>query len=444
MRMRNYKEIKCVILFFAGLCYGINGYSQTQAPAASAYQVAAEDGTWCWFADPRAVYHKGKQEKIYYGYINSKGDVVISSRDVSTKAVQTFILHDKLQVDDHNVPSILFLPDGKLLTFYTEHNGKFFMRKSKNAEDIGAWEEERELSFGLENELITYSHPIMLSGENNRIYMFFRSRNKRNPEKPGYINWKQNYAYSDDYGETWSDAETYLTSDGQYNGIPYLKIVSDNKSKIHFLFTDGHPKLDLSSVYHMYYEKGRFHQTNGDAIAVRAEVPLDIGKIDKVYDSDAGNIRSWIWDVALDKKGNPVIAYARYPSVDDHIYHYAYWDGKKWQDQELINSGGYITKPEKSGKVLEEYYSGGVVLDHHNPKNVFMSRQVNGVFEIEHWQLSGNKWKTTAVTQNSTANNVRPYVVDNYTGKQPIVMWMNGIYEHYIRYKTDILINEKK
>src|SRR5690606_40782516 len=102
-------------------------------------------------------------------------------------------------------------------------------------------------------------------------YMFFRSRNKRNPEKPGYINWKQNYAYSDDYGETWSDAEAYLTSDGQYNGIPYLKIVSDNKSKIHFLFTDGHPKLDLSSVYHMYYEKGRFHQTNGDAIAVRSE-----------------------------------------------------------------------------------------------------------------------------------------------------------------------------
>lgn len=95
------------------------------------YSIAAKDATWCWYADPRAVYHKGKHEKIYYGYISSKGDVVISSRDANTKEIQTFILHEKLQVDDHNVPSVLFLPDGKLLTFYTEHNGRFLSVKVK-------------------------------------------------------------------------------------------------------------------------------------------------------------------------------------------------------------------------------------------------------------------------------------------------------------------------
>src|SRR5690606_31654529 len=119
---------------------------QLKLPSPASYQVAAEDAAWCWFADPRAVYHKGRQEKIYYGYISSQGDVVISSRDVKTKKVQTYRLHEKLQKDDHNVPSILFLPDGKILAFYTEHNGKFFVRKSKNPEDISAWEEERVLS----------------------------------------------------------------------------------------------------------------------------------------------------------------------------------------------------------------------------------------------------------------------------------------------------------
>ncbi|MNL20797.1 hypothetical protein D3C87_1420600 [compost metagenome] len=72
-----------------------------------------------------------------------------------------------------------------------------------------------------------------------------------------------------------------------------------------------------------------------------------------------------------------------------------------------------------------------------------MSRQVNEVFEIEHWKLNGKKWKTTALTSNSTLNNIRPYVVDNYTGIKPIVLWMKGIYEHYTRYNTDLLINEK-
>ena len=110
----------------------------------------------------------------------------------------------------------------------------------------------------------------------------------------------------------------------------------------------------------------------------------------------------------------------------------------------MINAGTYITKPEKNGKVLEEHYSGGIVLDHNNPKNVFLSRQINGVFEIEHWKLNGEKWKISAITNNSAASNVRPYVVDNNPGKHPTVIWMNGMYEHYVRYKTDLLINEKK
>src|SRR5690606_23038145 len=82
---RSNSMMKYIVLLFVGLLNGINGHTQTTALNAADYQVAAQDGAWCWFADPRAVYHKGKQEKIYYGYINSQGDVVISSRDMKTK-----------------------------------------------------------------------------------------------------------------------------------------------------------------------------------------------------------------------------------------------------------------------------------------------------------------------------------------------------------------------
>ena len=33
----------------------------------------AEDAAWCWFSDPRAVYHHGEKEAVYFGYINSRG-----------------------------------------------------------------------------------------------------------------------------------------------------------------------------------------------------------------------------------------------------------------------------------------------------------------------------------------------------------------------------------
>jgi len=48
------------------------------------------------------------------------------------------------------------------------------MRKSSNPEDISSWEEEKTFSFGLTDKRICYSHPVMLSEENHRIYMFYR------------------------------------------------------------------------------------------------------------------------------------------------------------------------------------------------------------------------------------------------------------------------------
>jgi hypothetical protein len=425
-----------ILLIVAIFAQQVN--AQMPAKPGADYQVIAVDAAWCWFADPRAVYHKGKYEKSYFGYINSKGDVVISARDEKTKVVQNFVLHHKLQVDDHNVPSILFLPDGKLLAFYTHHNGTFFMRKSKNPEDITSWEEEQTFDFGMEKRRICYSHPAMLSGEDNRIYMVFRS----SPLKPkSWREYGQYMSYSDDFGKTWSKAKCLLDVTGIDNPM-YLKLSTDNKSRIDILFTDGHPKIGAASVYHMYYEKGVLHQTDGGKIGEMQDLPLKLDKINKVYDVAKTGTKAWIWDIALDRKRRPVVAYSQYPSVNDHIYHYARWDGKKWIDYELLNSGGYITSPEKSGKVLEEHYSGGVVLDHEQPENVYLSREVNQVFEIEHWKLKGNAWKKDKITENSKQDNLRPYVLAHYPGNKPPVFWMTGVYEHYIRFKTDLRANK--
>ncbi|MGV3504621.1 MAG: BNR-4 repeat-containing protein [Adhaeribacter sp.] len=421
-------------LFFCALLGGpvLPAIAQSPAPA---FQRVAEDAAWCWFSDPRAIFHQGT---IYFGYINSRGDVVISARNKDTGLGSTYVLHERLQVDDHNVPAILVLPDGRISVFYTEHNGRFFMRTSKKAGDIASWEEERVLSFNLENKRLCYAHPVMLAGEQNRIYLFFRGTT------PGlsYTGWGQYMSYSDDLGKTWVPARYFLDTKA-INNACYLKVTSDHKSRIDFVFTDGHPKIGPASIYHVYYEKGKFHQTSGELLASLQQLPLQLPGLRKVYDVGLTHTKSWIWDIALDKKNRPVIAYAQYPSVQEHRYHYTRWDGKKWVDRFLLQAGGYITHPETSGKVLEEHYSGGVVLDHQRPDQVYLSRQVQGTFEIEHWQLKGNKWQTRALTQGSSASHIRPYVVDRYPGSKAIVLWMQGWYGHYTRFKTNLVMHQQ-
>lgn len=425
-------------ILVALLFLAMNAGAQHTTTLSKSPQLLAEDAAWCWFADPRAVYHKGEQERIYYGYINSKGDVMIGARDQKTGKTETFNLHPELQIDDHNVPSILFLPDGKLLAFYTHHNGKFFTRKSKRAEDITEWEEERILEFGPGKKLICYSHPVMLAEENNRIYMFFRSRYVTG-KKATFKDWYQMMSYSDDLGQTWTDAQRVMDSYDVDNPV-YMKVSSDNKSRIDILFTDGHPKIGAASVYHMYYKDGQLHQTSGKSIAPLSAMPIGVDKIDKVYDVTKHKTKSWIWDIALDKKGHPIIAYTRYPHETDHRYHYARWDGKKWLDEELVKAGPYITRLRPGAKLLEGHYSGGVVLDHNNTDNVYLSREINGKFEIQEWKRNGKEWTIKEITKQSQQDNVRPYVV--YGSHKPIVLWMQGTYHHYTDYDTNLMITQ--
>lgn len=400
--------------------------------------LVVEDAAWCWFSDPRAIYHKGTKEKVYYGYINSKGDVKARSYDLKTKKEEEFTLHKELQIDDHNVPTFLFLPDGRLLTFYNEHSGNIYMRKSKNIESILEWEDEIILLKKDNLNRYCYVNPIMLSEENNRIYLFGRDivRNKIGT----YSQTKIYCIYSDDYGETWSDEINIFDNEGR-DSPQYVKYATDNKSRIDFLFTDGHPRHGNISVYHMYYQNGKFWQTNKQLISSFTEAPVKIKTVNKIYDAEPENIRAWIWDITLDKNNNPVVTYAKYPTHLDHQYYYAKWTGDKWKHVKIADAGNYITiiKPDK--KLREPHYSGGIVLDHQNPDMVYLARKIGNKFELEKRKIRLNgKQRVYPITQNSTVDNVRPYVVNNGTTGDPILFWMSGNYYHYTDYDTDIRI----
>jgi len=222
-----------------------------------------------------------------------------------------------------------------------------------------------------------------------------------------------------------------------------MKMSSDGKHIIHIAFTDGHPLNEsTNSIYYTAYKNGQFLKANGEKIHLWNELPFDPGSCDVVYDASESGQRAWIWDIAQDQKGSPVLVYARFRDEMNHIYYYATFENGTWINRELVNSGGWFPHTPEGETETETYYSGGIVLDHQDPSRVFLSREINGVFEIEEWNTNndGLDWEIRPVTENSVNDNIRPFVVRNYPdSKEHVVLWMNlNKYIHWTNYDASI------
>jgi len=405
------------------------------AQRAEDYITISPDGAWCWFSDPRAVSYDGR---LYTGWTSSKGDVVIGSYDFLTGKTASTIVYPEFQKDDHTAPALLFLSDGRLMVFFTKHNGELYYTVSWKPEDISGFEKIRKLDLG---NMLCYTNPVLLSGENNRIYVFSR----------GGYNWKPSYIYSDDTGDTWSKPVIMVAKPGvsKFNR-PYTKVVSDGKSAIYFAFTDGHPRNEIcNSVYYMKYEHGKFYDAAGKVLGDTSSLPINQDLVPKVYDGNKTRIRSWIWDIAIDKDNHPVLVYATFPEDSKHVYNYARWDGTQWNNFTICRGGSWFPRFEKKKEDYEPepHYSGGIYLDHKNPEVVYLSKPVNNRFEIFKYTTpdKGKTWNIKAVTSNSEHDNVRPFVVrDHVPGLLPGILWMNNIYyHHYTDFKSQIKGNKK-
>jgi hypothetical protein len=141
-----------------------------------------------------------------------------------------------------------------------------------------------------------------------------------------------------------------------------------------------------------------------------------------------------------------VIAYARLPAESDHRYHYARWNGEEWIDSEMVAAGGWFPETPEGVVEPEPHYSGGVVLDHGDPSIVYLSRPVDGVFEIEQWRTrdGGATWRTHAITAGSARDNVRPFVIRNHGRSSPSLLWMeNRRYRHYLDFAATIRMDRR-
>lgn len=392
------------------------------------YAVLATDGAWCWFGDPRAVFYRGEHRRTFVGFVTSTGDVTLAHYDHDSKEVASAVVAEHLQEDDHASPAVLVRPDGRLIVFYSGHRGRWMIyRTCTNPEDIASWGKPHAAS-GHTSEVSGYTYPnaALLAGERDKRYVFWRG-----------TDFLPMFSVTET-GLSWSEPVALIRGDGER---PYVKVASDGVATIHFAFTNDHPGSEpANSIYYVSYRDSTFRRADGSILGTMEDLPLAFEEMDLVYDAAHAGARAWLWDLAFDSSGNPVIAYVTFPAEEDHRYRYARWDGTAWVDTELTPAGSWFPTGGERHRYFEPYYSGGIALDHSDPSVVYLSRPIGGVFEIERWTTpdGGRSWSSEAVTSGSASNNVRPLVPLGRSVDGPGLLWMNGPYTDYKHYSTSL------
>ncbi|GAA3594140.1 BNR-4 repeat-containing protein [Flavivirga amylovorans] len=440
----NLQKLTLITLLF----FSLNCFAQKPERSFSSdlYKTFTSNGAWCWFADPRAV---SLNNKIYSGWVTSNGSIMVGSYNQDTSEIKEVNLFPEFNKDDHANPSFLILPNKKIMIFFSSHNGmgkdekapSILYAVTKKPEDISEWEPLQRKTENVEGPKgFCYTNPVLLSEENNRIYLFWRG-----------ADWKPTFSYSDDFGKTWSKSTSLIKS--SLNGLkrPYVKVSSNNKDEIYFAFTDGHPRNEpLNSIYYLKYKAGKFYKADGSVVGTLDALPIEHESCDVVYNANdyflehRNGVPAWIWDVSCDKKGNPVVVYTRLPEETKHEYYYAIWDKTSWKNSKIAAAGSSFPRYNRTKEMRdpEPHYSGGIYLDHNNTNIVYYSKPVHDIFEIftaETKDLGAN-WEETALTSDSMKDNVRPFVLKDTNEDSKIqVLWMyNDRYSEYKDYNTRI------
>lgn len=408
-------------------------------PALHAQTVVIEEGAWCWFADPRAIHHG---TNTYVGYIDVHGNVKATQYDWKKRRKSDVLIRSFFQPDDHNNPTFLVLPDGRIMIFYTRHTDepRIWYRISQQPGDITALGKEKYLE--TQNNT-TYPSPFIMSDDPQHIYLCWRG-----------INWHPTIARL-----TIPDAEDNCHFDYEPHQIvqstgarPYAKYISNGKDKIYIGYTTGHPDNEMPDWLYLNI----IDINHGNGPILRDLNGKTLGKIDdgvfRVSKTEeyattypativdrTPNVRNWIWQIALDNDEHPVIAYPHIDaSKDNHTYWYARWTGAAWQHVRICEAGHAF---HQSWTKTEKCYSGGMAIDPENTSILYVSIPINngnydrdGVYEIYQYAIdnAGNVDKGTPITQNSPKNNARPYVIPGAQKGRIRLVWMNGDYQYWM------------
>ena len=400
-----------------------------------------EKGAWCWFADPRALFHENESGTIknsYIGYIDVHGNIKATQVDYLANRTSEVLIRSWFQPDDHNNPTFLVLPDERVMIFYSRHTDEpyFYYRVSREPGDITTLGKEMRLETA---DNTTYPSSFILADDPDHIYLCWRG-----------IGWHPTIARltlpdkEDNVHFDWGPYQIVQSQEGGRGVRPYAKYMSNGKDRIYLAYTTTHP--DNQSVNYIYFNyidintralkdiKGKQLETVGSGTLHNVEATAGYENSYPNAVAAGSPYRNWLWEISIIDEEKPVIAAVRISEdKESHEYWHVKWNGSEWQETFLSRAGGHFHQTPG----LEKCYSGGMAIDKADPSVIYGSVPVEGkhgeVYELVKFTVAGKgaPVKREQLTYDSPKNNVRPFVLSN-GGGVPRVAWMQGDYYDWI------------
>jgi hypothetical protein len=361
-------------------------------------------GAWSYFGDPRAISHDGH---TFTGWISTAGNVWVA-RYTRGGRLSKRVLFRGLGRDDHNNPSLVFRRDGHLVVFFSPHSGRHLpppgipsvmrYRVSLQPYSIEAFGRIRTVPTNVPGGLgYTYPNPIQLR---DKLWLFWRGGG-----------WNPTFSYTED-GYEWVRARELVYSGG--GARPYAKYVGDGNRRIHAIFSNGNAHSTPSGLHYLRYEAEELFAVGGRRLGTLRDVPLHISDLDHIYRYSAASGSAWPHDIALTSEGRPRIVYTRLRGGQDTFY-YAYHNGERWISRKIV----------EAGRSREHFSSGGVTLDHEDPRFVYLSRTIGTWSQVEQWFTpdEGRTWTTRQLTARPDGFGARPVTPRGLRGANRVLYW---------------------
>ena len=311
--------------------------------------------------------------------------------------------------------------DGRIRVFYSAHDGAtMYYRTSRAPEDITSWEAPSTIPTNTSGTRgFTYPNPIRLSAERKR-YLFWRGGNC-NPT----------FSTQADGESTWSTAANLMLVSGQR---PYVKYESNGSTPSASPSPTPIPRPSATST--------STTPTTGRAASTSQRHADRQPRTGDLAQPGRQGLRHRQQGLGprrgLRRQGRPGHRVRGVPDARATTATCTHAGrARSWSTSQITPAGGSISLDGK-----EPYYSGGITLDHEDPSTVYLSRDVAGVFQVETWKTTdgGTSWSKQDVSAPDTVNNLRPISPRGlipFSGDMSVV-WMRGIYNSYVDYKTSI------
>jgi hypothetical protein len=435
-----------------------------------------DNGAWSWFQDERAIVDQKKGSIIVGSMANRDGlggeardgHVQTTHFDLATGS-RTLYVHNDLESygagDDHNVPGLLKKSDGNILAFYAAHN------RLVNTEDDRSYRRTFNVeteTWGAESEYhwwdvipanapgeggTTYSNVFQLAAEDpngdghGRLYNIARTL-----QSPHIM-------FSDDNGVTWQyggqlskQNATPPTGSNYVNG--YYKYVSNGVDRIDMIATEYHPADYNNSIYHAYIQNGKLYDSSGNEIdddifdAATSFDPNAVTSTDdytRIFQSGAAtNTRAWTTDIQSYDDGTIVALFKARAgtSAGDHRAWYGRFDpdAGQWSTHEVARAGANLFSSETD-------YTGLGAIHPHDPNTLYISTEIDPVTNasLPHHEIykgvtadKGATWTWTAITENSSFDNLRP-IIPAWDENNTAVLWWRGTMDTSHDYDTAVV-----